>query len=177
MKLIIVESPHKSQTIGKFLGSGYVVLASKGHVRDLANSGKMGLGVDVNQDFKPTYVIPKDKQAVVAQLKEAVKKADEVYLATDPDREGEAISWHLAQVLDLPVATTKRLEFHEITKAAITKALANPRTIDMKLVESQETRRIIDRLMGFRLSYLLQKKLKSRSAGRVQSRRSEADRR
>jgi DNA topoisomerase-1 len=169
MKLIIVESPHKSQTIGKFLGSGYVVLASKGHVRDLANSGKMGLGVDVNQDFKPTYVIPKDKQAVVAQLKEAVKKADEVYLATDPDREGEAISWHLAQVLDLPVATTKRLEFHEITKAAITKALANPRTIDMKLVESQETRRIIDRLMGFRLSYLLQKKLKSRSAGRVQS--------
>ena len=169
MKLVIVESPHKSQTIGKFLGSEYKVLASKGHIRDLANSGRMGLGVDLENEFKPTYVISKDKEAIVKELKSAVKKADEVYLATDPDREGEAISWHLAQVLGLDVNTTKRLEFHEITKPAILKALNNPRTIDLKLVESQETRRIIDRLMGFRLSNLLQSKIKSRSAGRVQS--------
>lgn len=169
MKLIIVESPHKSQTIGKFLGRGYKIMASKGHIRDLASKGPMGLGVDVDNGFKPTYEISSDKQSVVKELKSACKKADEVYLATDPDREGEAISWHLAQVLGLDVDTTKRLEFHEITKPAIMKALENPRTIDMELVESQETRRIIDRLMGYRLSYLLQKKIKSRSAGRVQS--------
>ncbi|MFA6829215.1 MAG: type I DNA topoisomerase [Bacilli bacterium] len=169
MKLIIVESPHKSQIIGKFLDSEYTVLASKGHVRDLASSGKMGLGVDVDNGFKPNYVIPKDKVAVVKQLKEACKKADQVFLATDPDREGEAIAWHLAQVLGLDVNTIPRLEFHEITKPAILKALDNPKTIDLALVESQETRRIIDRLMGYRLSNLLQKKLKSRSAGRVQS--------
>lgn len=169
MKLVIVESPHKSITIGKFLGPDYKVLASKGHIRDLASSGKMGLGVDIANGFKPTYVVSKEKEAVVKELKSALKKADEVYLATDPDREGEAISWHLAQVLGLDVNTTKRLEFHEITKPAILKAMQNPRTIDLKLVESQETRRIIDRLMGFRLSNLLQSKLKSRSAGRVQS--------
>lgn len=169
MKLIIVESPHKSQTIGKFLGKDYKVMASKGHIRDLASRGPMGLGVDVEDGFKPTYEISPDKQTIVKELKAAVKKADEVFLATDPDREGEAISWHLAQVLGLDVETTQRLEFHEITKPAILKALANPRTIDMELVESQETRRIIDRLMGYRLSYLLQKKIKSRSAGRVQS--------
>lgn len=169
MKLIIVESPHKSQTISKFLGKDYMVLASKGHIRDLASSGKMGLGVDIEDNFKPTYEISSDKYQTVKELKSAVKKADEVYLATDPDREGEAISWHLAQVLGLDVTTTKRLEFHEITKPAILKALENPRTIDMALVESQETRRIIDRLMGYRLSYLLQKKIRSRSAGRVQS--------
>lgn len=169
MKLIIVESPHKSETIGKFLGSEYKVLASKGHIRDLSSHGKMGLGVDVEHDFKPSYEISQDKMPVVKDLKKALSKADEVYLATDPDREGEAISWHLAQVLGLDVNTAKRLEFHEITKNAILKALDNPRTIDMSLVESQETRRIIDRLMGFRLSTLLQKKIKSQSAGRVQS--------
>lgn len=169
MKLIIVESPHKCETIGKFLGNDYKVMASKGHIRDLASSGKMGLGVDVDHDFKPTYEISTDKVGVVKELKAALAKADDVYLATDPDREGEAISWHLAQVLNLDVNTTKRLEFHEITKPAILKALEHPRTIDLKLVESQETRRIIDRLMGYRLSYLLQKKIKSRSAGRVQS--------
>ena len=168
-KLVIVESPHKSETIGQFLGSGYKVVASKGHIRDLASSGKMGLGVDVDHDFTPTYKISPDKTALVRQLKAEANKASVVYLATDPDREGEAISWHLAQVLGLDVNTTPRLEFHEITKGAIEKALANPRTIDMDLVESQETRRIIDRLMGFRLSTLLQKKIKSRSAGRVQS--------
>lgn len=169
MKLIIVESPHKSITIGKFLGSDYKVMASVGHIRDLSSHGKMGLGVDVEHGFKPDYEIPNDKMPVVKELKKALAKSDEVYLATDPDREGEAISWHLAQVLGLDVSQTKRLEFHEITKTALTKALSSPRTIDMPLVESQETRRIIDRLMGFRLSTLLQKKIKSQSAGRVQS--------
>jgi len=169
MKLIIVESPHKSETISKFLPKDYRVIASKGHIRDLASSGPMGLGVNIQDGFKPTYVISPDKEAVVRELKAAVKKADVVYLATDPDREGEAISWHLAQVLNLPVETTPRIEFHEITKNAVLQALAHPRTIDMNLVESQETRRIIDRIMGYRLSSLLQKKIKSRSAGRVQS--------
>ena len=169
MKLIIVESPHKSDTISRFLGKDYKIVASKGHIRDLASNGKMGLGVDVNHGFKPTYTISKDKTSVVKELKSDVKKADTVYLATDPDREGEAISWHLAEVLGLDPQTTPRLEFHEITKPAILKALNNPRTIDLKLVESQETRRIIDRLMGYRLSNILQKKIKSRSAGRVQS--------
>lgn len=169
MKLIIVESPHKSVTIGNFLGPDYKVLASTGHIRDLSSHGKMGLGVDVENGFKPNYEISEDKTSVVKELKKALSKADDVYLATDPDREGEAISWHLAQVLGLDVNTTKRLEFHEITKSAINKALSTPRTINMPLVESQETRRIIDRLMGFRLSTLLQKKIKSQSAGRVQS--------
>ena len=169
MKLIIVESPHKSVTISRFLGKDYKIVASKGHIRDLASTGKMGLGVDVDHNFKPHYTISKDKESVVKELKNDVKKADEVYLATDPDREGEAISWHLADVLGLDPVKTHRLEFHEITKQAILKALDNPRTIDLKLVESQETRRIIDRLMGYRLSNILQKKIKSRSAGRVQS--------
>jgi DNA topoisomerase-1 len=169
MNLIIVESPHKSEVINRFLGKEYTVLASKGHIRDLASTGKMGLGVDIADNFKPTYFIPDDKKATVKELKAAVKKADTIYLATDPDREGEAIAWHLAQVLDLPVETTKRLDFEEITKSGITAALKTPRTIDMNLVKSQETRRIIDRIMGYRLSSLLQKKIKSRSAGRVQS--------
>lgn len=169
MKLVIVESPHKSETIGHFLGSDFKVLASKGHIRDLATSGKMGLGVDVEDGFKATYTVDKTKNNIIKELKSYVNKADVVYLATDPDREGEAISWHLAKVLGLDIETTPRLEFHEITKGAILKAIENPRTIDMNLVESQETRRIIDRLMGFRLSTLLQRKIKSRSAGRVQS--------
>lgn len=126
MKLLIVESPHKSETIGHFLGSDYKVLASKGHIRDLASTGKMGLGVDLDDGFKPTYKISPDKVQTVKELKAAVSKADVVYLATDPDREGEAISWHLAQVLGLDVEKTPRLEFHEITKNAILKALDNP---------------------------------------------------
>jgi DNA topoisomerase I len=169
MKLVIVESPHKSETIGHFLGSDFKVMASKGHVCDLTSTGKMGLGVDIANGFKPNYKVSPDKAQIVKELKAAVSKADVVYLATDPDREGEAISWHLATILGLDVNTTPRLEFHEITKSAIQKALENPRHIDMNLVESQEARRIIDRLMGYRLSYLLQKKIKSRSAGRVQS--------
>lgn len=169
MKLVIVESPTKCKTIGQYLGSDYKVMASIGHIRDLSTSGPGGLGVDINNGFKPSYTISKDKYEVIQGLKKVAGKASEVILATDPDREGEAIAWHLAQVLSLDVSTTKRLEFHEITKRAILKALANPRTIEMNLVASQETRRIMDRIIGFKLSYLLQKKIKSRSAGRVQS--------
>ncbi len=169
MKLVIVESPTKSKTIGKYLGSDYVVKACVGHIRDLDTRGPGGLGVDIKDDFKPTYKIQPDKVQVVKELMALKKKASEVILATDPDREGEAIAWHLADVLKLPIATTPRWQFHEITKNAIEQASHNPGHIDMNLVRSQETRRIIDRIMGFRLSALLQKKIKSRSAGRVQS--------
>lgn len=169
MKLIIVESPTKCETIKKYLGDEYEVVASYGHIRDLATSGKGGLGVDVDHDFKPTYIVNPDKYKVVANLQKKAKNAEKVFLATDPDREGEAISWHLAEVLKLDVDTSPRLEFHEITKKAITRAIENPRTIDMNLVSSQETRRIIDRIMGFKLSGLMKRKIGSLSAGRVQS--------
>ena len=169
MKLVIVESPTKCTTIKRYLGEDYNVVASLGHIRDLATSGKGGLGVDVENNFAPRYIVNKDKTHVVYQLTEAAKKADEVILATDPDREGEAIAWHLAQVLGLDINTTKRLEFHEITRASISEAMKSPRTIDLNLVESQETRRIVDRIIGFKLSTLLYKKMRSRSAGRVQS--------
>ena len=169
MKLVIVESPAKCTTIKRYLGEDYQVMASLGHIRDLATSGKDGLGVDVNNDFSPTYIINKDKQHIVRELKNAMYKCDEVILATDPDREGEAIAWHLAQVLGLDVNTTKRLEFHEITRDSIGEAMKHPRTIDQNLVSSQETRRIIDRIIGFKLSTLLFKKIRSRSGGRVQS--------
>ena len=169
MKLVIVESPAKCTTIKRYLGEDYQVMASLGHIRDLATSGKDGLGVDVTKDFLPTYIINKDKQHIVRELKNAMYKCDEVILATDPDREGEAIAWHLAQVLGLDVETTKRLEFHEITRDSISEAMAHPRTININLVSSQETRRIIDRIIGFKLSTLLFKKIRSRSGGRVQS--------
>ncbi len=169
MKLVIVESPTKSKTIAHYLGNDYVVEASKGHVKDLAISGKGGLGVDVENNFEPKYVISKDKTKIVSELRKIAKKSDEVILATDPDREGEAIAYSLAKVLGLDVNTTKRLEFHEITKSSILEAISNPRTIDMNLVHAQETRRIIDRIMGFKLSGLLNQKIKSKSAGRVQS--------
>ena len=169
MKLVIVESPTKCSTIKKYLGSDYQVVASCGHIRDLSTHGKGGLGVDIENEFKPNYENSKDKLKIISELKSFKKKADEVYLATDPDREGEAISWHLCEVLGLDVNTTKRLEFHEITKPAILKAIKEPRTIDMSLVQSQETRRIIDRIMGFKLSNLLKNKIGSVSAGRVQS--------
>ena len=167
--LVIVESPSKSKTISKYLSDDFVVKSSKGHIRDLAISGKGGLGVDIENEFAPHYVISKDKKDVVKELKACAKKADDVYLATDPDREGEAISWHLAEVLGLDPETTKRVEFHEVTKNAVTKAIDNPRKIDMDLVHYQETRRVLDRIIGFKLSKLLQKKIKSKSAGRVQS--------
>ena len=169
MKLVIVESPNKCHTISRYLGKGYEVMATVGHIRDLSTSGKGGFGVDLQNGFKPTYVIAGGKHRVVADLKDAARKASDVYLATDPDREGEAIAWHLTQVLNLPVETTKRLEFHEITRASISEAIDNPRTVDMNLVNSQETRRIIDRIIGFKLSSIIQKMIKSRSAGRVQS--------
>ena len=167
--LVIVESPSKSKTIEKYLGSNYEVTSSKGHIRDLATTGKGGLGVDIENDFKPNYVINKDKKDVVKELKKCVKEADYVYLATDPDREGEAISWHLAEVLGIDTNLANRVVFNEVTKDAVIQALNNPRQIDKNLVKSQETRRVLDRIIGFKLSKLLQKKIKSKSAGRVQS--------
>lgn len=167
--LVIVESPSKSKTIGKYLGKDYKVVSSKGHIRDLAIKGKDGLGVDIEHDFAPTYVVSKDKKDVVKELQEDAKKADKVYLATDPDREGEAISWHLAQELNLPEDAVDRVTFNEITKNAVKEAFKAPRTIDMDLVHSQETRRILDRIIGFKLSKLLHNKIHSKSAGRVQS--------
>ena len=167
--LVIVESPSKSKTIEKYLGSDFKVTSSKGHICDLATSGKEGLGVDVENDFKPNYKVSSDKKDVVKELKKLVKESDFVYLATDPDREGEAISYHLANELKLDFNENNRIVFNEITKTAVLKALDSPRTIDMALVRSQETRRILDRIIGFKLSKLLQKKIGSKSAGRVQS--------
>ena len=167
--LVIVESPSKSRTIGKYLGKDYHVVSSKGHIRDLAIKGKEGLGVDVENDFTPVYEISKDKNDTVKELQKEAEDADFVYLATDPDREGEAISWHLAQVLNLPEDAQDRVTFNEITKNAVQEAFQSPRAIDMDLVHSQETRRILDRIIGFKLSKLLNKKIHSKSAGRVQS--------
>lgn len=167
--LVIVESPSKSKTIEKYLDSDFEVTSSKGHIRDLATTGKGGLGVDVENSFKPNYVINKDKKDVVKELKKCVKDADYVYLATDPDREGEAISWHLAEVLGIDQTLSNRVVFNEVTRDAVIDALNHPRTIDQNLVKSQETRRVLDRIIGFKLSKLLQKKIKSKSAGRVQS--------
>lgn len=167
--LVIVESPSKSKTIEKYLGEDYHVVSSKGHIRDLATSGKGGLGIDVDHDFEPTYKISTDKRAVVKELKDLAKKSDQVYLASDPDREGEAIAWHLANVLELDMEQENRIIFNEITKNAVTEAFHHPRTIDQDLVKSQEARRMLDRIIGFKLSKLLQSKIKSKSAGRVQS--------
>jgi len=169
MKLVIVESPAKCTTIQKYLGEDYIVKASLGHIRDLATTGKGGLGVDIENGYTPTYSINKEKIKTVNELKALAKKADEVILATDPDREGEAIAWHLANVLNLKPESNKRWEFHEITRDSIKSAMETPRTIDMNLVYSQETRRILDRIIGFKLSALLNSKIHSKSAGRVQS--------
>ena len=168
-KLVIVESPSKSKTIEKYLGSDYKVVSSKGHIRDLATTGKGGLGIDIENDFAPNYIISKDKKDTVKDLIAATKKCSEVYLASDPDREGEAIAWHLAEVLDVDIHKSNRVIFNEITRNAVIEAFKSPRTIDMDLVKSQETRRILDRIIGFKLSGLLQNKIKSKSAGRVQS--------
>ena len=167
--LVIVESPSKSKTIEKYLGGDYHVVSSKGHIRYLATSGKGGLGIDVENDFEPTYKVSSDKRAVVKELKDLAKKSDHVYLASDPDREGEAIAWHLANVLDLNMEEENRIIFNEITKHAVVEAFEHPRTIDQDLVKSQEARRMLDRIIGFKLSKLLQSKIKSKSAGRVQS--------
>jgi DNA topoisomerase I len=168
-KLVIVESPSKSRTIEGYLGNEYIVKSSKGHVRDLASKGKGGLGVDVDHDFAPTYVVIDDKKAIVKELVEASKTVDEIFLATDPDREGEAISWHLSELLDTANKPVHRVIFNEITKSAILGAFQHPGHLDLPLVSSQEARRIVDRIIGFKLSKLLQRKIKSKSAGRVQS--------
>ena len=167
--LVIVESPSKSKTIEKYLGSDYIVAFSKGHIRDLKTRGYGGFGVDVENNFKPMYKLLVDKQQIVRDLKKLCKVVDKVYLATDPDREGEAISWHLYDTLDLAKKDCSRIEFNEVTKTAVLEAINNSRDIDYDLVRSQESRRILDRIIGFSLSKLLQRKIGSKSAGRVQS--------
>ena len=167
--LVIVESPAKCKTIEKYLGSDYKVVSSKGHIRDLATTGKFGLGVDVENDFKPNYVIIKGKTKDVNNLKKEVNSADTVYLATDPDREGETISWHIYDEIKIPDEKYKRVVFNEITKDVVLNSINNPGKIDMNLVKSGETRRILDRIIGFRLSKLMQRKTGGKSAGRVQS--------
>ena len=167
--LVIVESPAKSKTIEKYLGSDYKVVSSKGHIRDLATTGKFGLGVDVENDFKPNYVIIKGKTKDVNALKKEIKESDQVYLATDPDREGETISWHIYDEAKIPDDKYKRVVFNEITKDVVINAINNPGKIDINLVKSGETRRILDRIIGFRLSKLMQRKTGGKSAGRVQS--------
>lgn len=166
--LVIVESPTKAKTISKFLGKGFVVTSSFGHVRDLPKS-RMGIHID-DGTFAPDYIVPRDKSATVKDLKEKAKKADTVIFATDEDREGEAISWHLAEILNLDPEKIKRIVFHEITKHAVEEALAHPRHLDLRLVDAQQARRVLDRLVGYELSPLLWKKVaKGLSAGRVQS--------
>ena len=165
--LVIVESPAKAKTIQKFLGDGYVVKSSFGHIRDLQDNK---LSVDVEHGFKPEYVIPADKKKVVADLKKAAAQAETVWLASDEDREGEAISWHLSETLGLDSSRTRRIVFHEITKDAIQHAIRNPREIDLNLVNAQQARRVLDRLVGFELSPILWRKIqRGLSAGRVQS--------
>ena len=166
-KLVIVESPAKAKTVGRFLGKGYTVRASVGHVRDLLRSK---LSVDIENDFEPRYRVPNDKREVVKELKALANKAEQIYLATDPDREGEAIAWHLMEAADIEEERTNRVVFHEITKDAVAHAFAEPRGIDMDLVSAQQARRILDRLVGYGISPILWKKVRSRlSAGRVQS--------
>ncbi|PKO03123.1 MAG: type I DNA topoisomerase [Chloroflexi bacterium HGW-Chloroflexi-5] len=166
-KLVIVESPAKAKTVGRFLGKGYTVRASVGHVRDLLRSE---LSVDVEDGFKPKYRVPNEKRAVVKELKALAKEAEQIYLATDPDREGEAIAWHLMEAAEIDPQLTQRVVFHEITEGAINEAFANPRDIYMNLVDAQQARRILDRLVGYSISPLLWEKVRSRlSAGRVQS--------
>ena len=166
--LVIVESPAKAKTIEKFLGkSHYTVKASVGHVRDLPKSK---LGVDIENNFEPQYINIRGKGDVIKELKKEAKKSKQVYLATDPDREGEAISWHLAHILDIDEDKNCRIEFNEITKEAIKKAIKNPRNININIVDAQQARRVLDRLLGYQISPILwQKVRKGLSAGRVQS--------
>ena len=167
MNLVVVESPAKAKTIGKFLGKDYNVVASYGHIRDLPKSS---FGVDIEHDFKPKYVVPKEKKPIVDTLKKLSKESEVVYIATDEDREGEAIGWHITQATKVNEDKIKRIAFHEITKKAILDAIRNPRKIDMDMVNSQEARRILDRIVGYKLSPLLAKKIRrGLSAGRVQS--------
>ena len=165
--LVIVESPTKAKTISRFLGKNFKIESSSGHLRDLPEDE---MGVDIKHQFKPTYIVDEKNQKHVDKLKKAAQGANLIYFATDEDREGEAISWHLTQILKTPANKVKRIAFHEITKNAILEALENPRTINMDLVNAQQTRRILDRLVGYELSPFLWKKVaKGLSAGRVQS--------
>ena len=165
--LVIVESPAKAKTIQKFLGKSYKVVASNGHVRDLPKST---MGIDVDNDFEPKYITIRGKGDILAQLRKEVKKADKVYLATDPDREGEAISWHLYHALKLENKKCSRITFNEITKDAVKKSIKNSRDIDMNLVDAQQARRVLDRIVGYKISPILWSKIKrGLSAGRVQS--------
>src|SRR2546430_8310032 len=167
--LLIVESPAKAKTIEKILGKDFEVKSCYGHIRDLE---KEEMGIDIKNGYKPRYIVPDEKERVVKELKSLAKKSEEIWLATDEDREGEAISWHLCEVLGLDPKTTKRIVFHEITKPAIQKAVGNPRTLDMNLVNAQQARRILDRIVGFELSPVLWRKMSMKnnlSAGRVQS--------
>ncbi len=165
--LVIVESPAKAKTIEKFLGKDYKVMSSYGHIRDL---NKKKFSIDIDHGFAPVYEIPDDKKALVADLKKAVKDSQTVWLASDEDREGEAIAWHLCEVLGLDPENTKRIVFHEITKNAIMDAIKHPRAIDLNRVDAQQARRVLDRIVGFELSPVLWKKIKpALSAGRVQS--------
>lgn len=164
--LVIVESPAKAKTISKILGSEFQVKASIGHVRDLP---KNKLGVNVRKNFEPQYEILRDKEPIVKELREAAEKADKVYLAPDPDREGEAIAWHLSEILDIPAKKLHRVEFNEITKEAVLAAMKKPRQIDGRLVDAQQARRLLDRLVGYKISPLLWRRVNGRSAGRVQS--------
>src|SRR3989344_9431524 len=167
MNLVIVESPAKAKTIQKYLGKGFVVKSSYGHVRDLPKSK---IGVDVEKNFTPSYVIPDKAKERIKELKKNAAKADIIYFATDEDREGEAIAWHLYEVLAPKPEKAKRITFHEITKTAITKAIENPRELDQNLVDAQQARRVLDRLVGYELSPLLWNKVRrGLSAGRVQS--------
>src|SRR6476659_6037708 len=166
--LLIVESPAKAKTIEKILGKDFEVKSCYGHIRDLE---KAGMGIDIEKNFKPRYIVPEEKMKVVAELKRLSEKS-EVWLASDEEREGESISWHLAEVLNLDPKKTKRIVFHEITKPAIQRAVQNPRTVDMNLVNAQQARRVLDRIVGFELSPVLWRKISMRnnlSAGRVQS--------
>ncbi|HKL79275.1 MAG TPA: DNA topoisomerase, partial [Mobilitalea sp.] len=165
--LVIVESPAKAKTIKKFLGNNYEVLASNGHVRDLPKSQ---MGIDINNDFEPKYITIRGKGDLLAKLRKAVKKSDKVYLATDPDREGEAISWHLSKTLKLEDKEFSRISFNEITKNAVKSSIKQAREIDLDLVDAQQARRILDRMVGYTISPLLWNKIKrGLSAGRVQS--------
>ena len=165
--LVIVESPAKVKTIKKFLGANYEVAASNGHVRDLPKSS---LGIDVDGDYEPKYITIRGKGDILSNLRKLVKKSDKVFLATDPDREGEAISWHLAQALNIEEKDINRISFNEITKNAVKTSIKNPRKIDMNLVYAQQSRRMLDRMVGYRISPLLWAKVKrGLSAGRVQS--------
>ena len=166
-KLVIVESPAKAKTIKKYLGNGYEVVASMGHVRDLPKSK---FGIDVDNGFEPVYTEIKGKEELIESLKKEAEKSDFVYLATDPDREGEAISWHLAHMLDLPLDDANRVTFNEITKTGVKSGMEHPRSIDIDLVNAQQARRVLDRIVGYKLSPFLWKKVRrGLSAGRVQS--------